>query len=401
MPQEFDRNTGRRAQSRRRYTPSHLASPSFAQQNNASQSGASNRTPPRKKKSSSMAPIFYVIFVLGLAALLASVSWVAACDVLALNKSYETATVTVADGDSISDVAKTLKEGGLIQYPSIFKLFAWMTHTEVQAQGTDQEDSNLITAGTYELNTEMDYRALISAMGSNSSNRKEVEITITEGMTLDQIFALLEENGVASVADLQDMAANHVFKYSFLQDLPTGDYHRLEGFLFPDTYQFYMGGDVLQILNKMILRFDEMFTEEMRTDAEESGYTVGEIVNIASMIEKETDGTDQALISSVIHNRLEHPTRETGSTLGIDATILYVTGGTEVDVNLDSPYNTRTNPGLPPTAISCPGIDALRAAIYPEDTNYYYYALGDDGTHSFFRTLSQQQEFIASQERYQ
>ena len=72
-----------------------------------------------------------------------------------------------------------------------------------------------------------------------------------------------------------------------------------------------------------------------------------------------------------------------------------------MDVSLDSPYNTRTNAGLPPTAISCPGIDALRAAIYPENTNYYYYALGDDGTHSFFRTLSQQQEFIASQERYQ
>ena len=396
MPQEFDRNTGRRTQGRRRYTPSHLAGPTPP-----SQSGPQQPAPRKKKKSSSMAPLFYVIFVLGLSALLASLAWVAACDVLALNKSYEIATVTVAEGDDLSDVAQSLQDNGLIQSKLLFQLFARMTHTEVQAQGADQEDSNLITAGTYELNTEMDYRALISAMGSNSSNRKEVEVTITEGMTLDQIFAQLEKNGVATTADLQDVAANHVFKYSFLQDLPTGDYHRLEGFLFPDTYQFYMGGDVLQILNKMLLRFDEMFTEEMRADAAESGYTVGEIVNIASMIEKETDGTDQALISSVIHNRLENPTRETGGTLGIDATILYVTGGTEVDVSLDSPYNTRTNAGLPPTAISCPGIDALRAAIYPEDTNYYYYALGDDGTHSFFRTLSQQQEFIASQERYQ
>ncbi|MBM6871594.1 endolytic transglycosylase MltG [Pseudoflavonifractor phocaeensis] len=391
MPQEYDPSNGRRTERSGHYTPSHLA--------DDAPSGQHKR--PRKKKRSRLTPLFYLIFVLGLSALLASFAWVAACDVLALNKSYEVATVTVTEGDSLSDVAKTLQENGLIEYQSLFKLFAWMTHTEVQSDSDSQDESNLITAGTYELNTEMDYRALISSMGVNSGSRKEVEVTITEGMTLDQIFALLEENGVASVADLQDMAANHVFKYSFLQDLPTGDYHRLEGFLFPDTYQFYMGGDVLQILNKMILRFDEQFTDEMRADAEESGYTVGEIVIIASMIEKETDGTDQALISSVIHNRLENPTAETGNTLGIDATILYVTGGTEVDVSLDSPYNTRIYPGLPPTAISCPGIDALRAAIYPEDTKYYYYALGDDGTHSFFRTLAQQQAFIASQERYQ
>ena len=391
MPQEYDPSNGRRTERSGHYSPSPLA--------DGAPSGQHKR--PRKKKRSRLTPLFYLIFVLGLSALLASFAWVAACDVLALNKSYEVATVTVTEGDSLSDVAKTLQENGLIEYQTLFKLFAWMTHTEVQSDSDSQDESNLITAGTYELNTEMDYRALISSMGVNSGSRKEVEVTITEGMTLDQIFALLEENGVASVADLQDMAANHVFKYSFLQDLPTGDYHRLEGFLFPDTYQFYMGGDVLQILNKMILRFDEQFTDEMRADAEESGYTVGEIVIIASMIEKETDGTDQALISSVIHNRLENPTAETGNTLGIDATILYVTGGTEVDVSLDSPYNTRIYPGLPPTAISCPGIDALRAAIYPEDTKYYYYALGDDGTHSFFRTLAQQQAFIASQERYQ
>lgn len=394
MAQEYQPSSGRRTQGRR-HTPSHLEQ-SGGKRTQASESVGKSRSKRRpKKRRSAFGPLLYVIFVIGVSALLAAVGWIAANDLLALNKPDHSATITIEDGATIGQVADLLEENGLIEYKALFELFATFTHVD------SVSPNSKITPGTYELNTSMDYNALINSMGRNSANRKETQVTITEGMTLDQIFQTLEEAGVASVEDLQDVAANHEFNYSFLKDLPTGDYHRLEGYLFPDTYQFYMGGDVLQILNKMILRFDEMFTEEMRKDAEESGYTVGEIVNIASMIEKETDGKDQALISSVIHNRLEKPTSETGKTLGIDATILYVTGGTTVDVNLDSPYNTRLYPGLPPTAISCPGFDAIKAAIYPDSTRYYYYALGDDGTHSFFRTLSEQQKFIASQSRYQ
>ena len=392
MAQEYEPTSGRRTQGRR-HTPSHLEQ-NGGRRTQAS-GGGSGRTPRRsKKRRSPFGPLLYVIFVIGISALLSAVGWITANDLLALNKPAHSATITLEEGDTVGEVADLLKENGLIEYKWLFEFFASFTHVD------DVSANSKITPGTYELNTSMDYNALINSMGRGSANRKQTQVTLTEGMTLDQIFQTLEDAGVASVESLQEQAANHEFKYSFLQDLPTGDYHRLEGFLFPDTYQFYMGGDPLQVINRMILRLDELFTEEMRQDAEESGYSVGEIINIASMIEKETDGTDQTLISSFIHNRLENPTSETGSTLGIDATILYVTGGTEVDVNLDSPYNTRINPGLPPTAICSPGIDAIRAAIYPEETNYYYYALGDDGTHSFFRTLSGQQEFIASQERY-
>ncbi|MBC5730393.1 endolytic transglycosylase MltG [Pseudoflavonifractor hominis] len=411
MSQEYERSPGRRVQGRR-YTPSHLQSGGETRRRTSSASGsrstASSRTTPPSRDSGPSRPnrprgkrkgrfgpygaMLYVIFVIGISALLAAFGWVAACDVLALNKPEHAATVTIEENTSLDQVADTLKDNGLIEYKFLFKLFASFTGAE---------KDNKITAGTYELDTDMDYHALISNMGKGSSSRKEVTVTITEGMTLDQIFALLEKEGVSTAAKLQEEAANHQFKYSFLKDLPTGDYHRLEGYLFPDTYTFYMGGDPLQILNKMILRFDEMFTDEMRQDAADRGYTVGEIVTIASMIEKETDGTDQTKIASVIYNRLENPTSETAGYLNIDATILYATGGTVVDTNADTPYNTSTHKGLPPTAISCPGIDALRAALYPADTNYYYYALGDDGTHSFFKTYKEHQRFIASQERYQ
>lgn len=399
MPQENEHNAARRTQPGRRAAPSAQGAGRAQGPEGRSGAGEGRQAPPRRRRRrrrmGPLGALLYVVAVIGISVLLACLGWTWAGDVLALNKEPLTATVVVAEGDTISDVADTLKEEGLIEYKPIFNIFASLTHTKVGGEKGD------VAPGTYELNTDMDYRALISSMGKNSSSRVETTLTITEGMTLDQIFKAMEDAGICSVEELRDVAANHEFKYSFLRDLPTGDYRRLEGYLFPDTYQFYLDGDPLQTLNKMILRFDEMFTEDMRTAATESGMTIGDVVKIASMVEKETDGDDQRHISSVIYNRLHNPAE--GGTYGylnIDATILYATGGTAVNTAADTPYNTYTHTGLPPTAISNPGIVALRAAVYPDSTKDYYYALGDDGVHHFFTTYEKQQAFIATQEIY-
>ena len=351
----------------------------------------SRPAPARRRNGGASFALLYVIFVIGISALLACIGWVAANDVLALNKPEKTATITIREEDSFGDVVSMLEENGLIEYQSLFKLFAAFTG------GRDK-----IVAGTFTLNTDMDYRALISSMGSSSANRMTTTVTIPEGMTEAQIFSLLEEKGVSTVEQLEEAAANYDFKFSFLKGVvPLGDPKRLEGYLFPDTYEFYMGEEPVSVLNKMILRFDEIFTDEMRQEVQNDGRTIQDVVTVASMIEKETDGSDQAKIASVIYNRLDNPTSETAGYLNIDATILYATGGTEVDLNADTPYNTRTHKGLTPTAIASPGVDALKAAVYPDSTRYYFYALGDDGKHHFFATYREQQNFIASQERYQ
>lgn len=392
MSQEEYRNEGRRpAQSRsghggRRVAPSHPE--------------GERRSAPRrrKKRLGGWGVPLYVIFVLGISALLAGVGWIWANDVLALNKPALTAVVEIDEGDTVGQVADKLEEQGLIEYKMVFKLFCSLTHTS----GKAGEEGAKITPGTYELNTDMDYRALISSMGSSSANRMTTTVTIPEGMTEAQIFSLLEEKGVSTVEQLEETAANYDFKFSFLKGVvPLGDPKRLEGYLFPDTYEFYMGEEPVSVLNKMILRFDEIFTDEMRQEVQNDGRTIQDVVTVASMIEKETDGSDQAKIASVIYNRLDNPTSETAGYLNIDATILYATGGTEVDLNADTPYNTRTHKGLTPTAIASPGVDALKAAVYPDSTRYYFYALGDDGKHHFFATYREQQNFIASQERYQ
>ena len=184
-------------------------------------------------------------------------------------------------------------------------------------------------------------------MGRGSSSRKTTTVTLTEGMTVEQIFQKLSDAGVSTVDKLNDTAANYDFKYSFLKGVvPLGEPNRLEGYLFPDTYEFYLGEDPVSVINKMILRFDQMFDDDLRALAAEKGLSVQDVVTIASMIEKETDGTDQTRISSVIYNRLNNTSYETAGYLGIDATTLYATGGTEVDVNADTPYNTRTHLSL-------------------------------------------------------
>lgn len=384
----------------------------------SSQGGQHGGQPPRRKKRrGGMGPwgaVLYVILVIGVSALLAGVGWVAACDVLALNKADQEATITLPEsiftpdqvkndsGDLITVsradvgyVADELKDAGLIEQPLLFKLFVSFTHKDTTMR-----------PGTYTLDTSMDYSALIRNLGSKVPSKVEVSVTIPEGSTSAQIFKLLEDSGVATVADLEETAANYDFKFSFLQGvIPLGEANRLEGYLFPDTYKFYENMDTVKVLNKMLLRFDEVFTKDMRTQAEANGQTIQDIVIIASLIEKETTGDDQVLISSVLYNRIYKSNSETAGYLNIDATIQYILPTrkeklTAADLAIDSPYNTYLYQGLPAGPIASPGQASLRAAMNPDDTAYYFYALGDDGEHHFFKTDAGQREFRSTQELY-
>lgn len=388
-----------------------------------SQESQTSRPAPRKRRRRRrrMNPFLYMLLVIATSAVLAGVGWLLAGDVLALNKPAVSATVTLptdiftdrevhststdAEGNKVSTtstistadlgyVADLLKDNGLIDYKGLFKLFCAVTGVEKKGK---------LSPGTYELNTDMDYNALINAMSARSGSRSQTTVTIPEGYTIDQIFALLEEEGVSTVATLQKVAANYDFKFSFLKGvIPLGDYHRLEGYLFPDTYEFYMGGGesaAVQVLNKMILRFDQMFPDSLRQQCTDMGYSIHQIVTIASLIEKETDGKDQTHIASVIYNRLERPNSETVGLLQIDATLVYALGRqiSQADYTADTPYNTYTNQGLPPGPIASPGMVALNSALNPANTNDYYYVLGNDGAHHFFRTHQGQLDFIAQQ----
>lgn len=350
--------------------------------------------PPRKKKkkkrSALSSSMIYILMVCGVSAILATLGWTMANDMLALNKDEVEAVITIQDEKNFGKVADQLKDNDIINYKFLFRLFA-----------TFSGKANDIVPGQYKLDTSMDYSAILNNLSSSSASRMTTTVTIPEGYSMAQIFQLLETKGVSTVEKLEDMAANHDYDFSFLQDIPMGEATRLEGYLFPDTYTFYLGEDPKYVINKMLVNFDAKVTDAIRQQIWDQGKSIGEILNVASMIEKETDGTDRATIASVIYNRLNNPSGGTQGYLQIDATIQYVLPEGEIVSEEDyatvqSPYNTYLNKGLPPGPISNPGMESIMAAINPESTNYYYYALGDDKVHHFFTSYSEHQAFLNS-----
>ncbi len=342
----------------------------------------------RKRRSSGAA---YFATILIISAILAGIGWLLCNDLLALNKKPHTAEIVVTDGEKLGAVAKSLKQSKLIEYKGFFLLYGALSDTE-------------IVAGTYELNSDMDYHALLTAMSPKSGARKTVDVTIPEGYSMQQIFKLLEEKNVNTADKLMEAAANGDYDYDFLAEKEKGSASRLEGYLFPDTYQFYSGGDPEKVINKMLKNFNNKMTDELMKKVESSPYSLDEIITIASLIEKETDGSDEGKISSVIRNRLKN-SGETAGYLQIDASLQYALGShkevlTDADKEVDSPYNLYKNKGLPPTPIANPGISSIRSALYPDDTSYYYYALGDDGVHHFFRTYREFVNFLNTQTLY-
>ena len=389
MPQQRDYEQRERRSSRSSYGEERSAQREESARR--TQSDRRKRKKPSAGRTASLV-LLYVAGVIGASVLLACVGWILAGDVLALNKEPKTVTITISNEDSFGDVVNRLEDEGLIEYKWLFKLFAAIT-----GGGDD------VTMGTYTLNTDMDYRALLSGMSANSATKAEVTVTITEGMNLSQIFDLMEDRGVASKEDLMEQAANYDYAFDFLQDIPLGDANRLEGFLYPDTYQFYTPHNTVYAINKLLVRFDEVYDETMREQVANSGYSLREILTIASLIERETDGEDQDQIASVIYNRLNNPDAGTQGYLQIDATLVYINGGkqpTEADKSIDSPYNTYKYKGLPPAPIANPGKEAIQAALNPASTDYFYYALGDDGKHHYFKTYDQMQSFLSTQELY-
>ena len=350
----------------------------------------------------------YMAAVLVASVILAVVGWFAADDVLALTKPDNVITITIGQDDDLGDVARNLKDHGLIRYKLLFLLYGKFSHAE--------ED---IHAGTFELNQQFDYHALVNGLSDTSETRMTVTLTFPEGYSCDQIFSMLDANGVCSLEELEDTAANYEFDYEFLADRPYGEKNRLEGYLFPDTYEFYMDDDPERVINRLLGNFEDKFSEDMitaiedrnadiRSRMEEEGTFSEEeiqgammdmykIVTLASLIEKEAGSeSERSLIASVIYNRL---TTHVHELLQIDATVEYALGEhegalTEADLEVDSPYNTYRNKGLPPGPIANPGLASIMAALYPKDTDFFFYALSEDGDHEFFETYMEQQDFL-------
>ena len=326
----------------------------------------------------------------------------AACEptavLLAFGREDRPVTVTIYESDTMDDIIEKLYHNGLIRYRSLFKLYADISDAE--------ED---IDPGIYDLNTRYDYHALVNMMSASSSRTVVEDVLIPEGYTCRQIFAMLEEKRICTAQDLAAYAASGELKdYWFLENVERGQGYCLEGFLFPDTYDFYKNSTPREVLEKLLDNFERRFDEEMQAQIETlnanvtgGGYGVREVAIVASMIEKEAAAPSEApAIAGVIYNRLFR-WDGTPAYLNIDASIVYALDGktdlTREDLQVDSPYNTYTHTGLTPTPISNPGLSSLRAALNPENHNYYYYVLNPEtGMHTFSTTYEEHSANVAA-----
>ncbi|MCI8399096.1 MAG: endolytic transglycosylase MltG [Oscillibacter sp.] len=355
----------------------------------------------RRRRASPLAVILklilHILFVLLVSALLSGIGWLLFSDFCAFNRPDTEVTIEVDAEDTVQTISEKLKEAGLIDYPWFFRLYAGFSHAE-----------DKIGLGSYTLTSDMDYHALISGMRSTAGNMNTdtVRVTIPEGYTVSQTIALLAKNKVNTQSALMEAAKTADFDFSFI-DNESEDASRLEGYLFPDTYEFYVNENPASALKRLITNFNSKLDDELLAQAEERGYGLHDIITIASLIEKETDGTDQARIASVIYNRLEGPGDKAGTygMLQVDASLLYALPEhqgpiTQADMQTDSPYNLYKNAGLPPTPIANPGMAAINAALEPEITDYYYYALGKEMQHHFFTNYQDHLNFINSADYY-
>ncbi|MDR1328148.1 MAG: endolytic transglycosylase MltG [Oscillospiraceae bacterium] len=343
----------------------------------------------RERRTGCLGGVMLTVFIICVSLVAASLLWLAATDVLGFGGSEDVVQITVPEGFTIAGVADILADSGLIKYKPVFKLYAGFSKSE-----------EIIVPGTYLLQMNYDYLALVRGMTPRGGKRATIDLTFPEGYTMAEIFKKLEESGVCSPDELWDAAANHDFEYGFLAELPKGDRHRLEGYLFPDTYTFYIGDSATRALGKMLVNFETKFKAEYYEKAEALGYSARDILIIASLIEREAGAaSDRRKIASVIYNRLKNPDMPR---LEIDATIYYAIAetGEAFSTGVESPYNTYRAEGLPPGPIANPGAASIAAALDPESTQYYYYALSmdEDRHHEFFRTFEEQQAFVHSDE---
>lgn len=327
--------------------------------------------------------IFFAILAafLGLAAILT----ITLLSPVASEKNVRETVVDIPVGATAGQVGKILKQNSLVRSSLGFTLYCrW--------KGLDGQ----IKAGEYLLSNGLSTPDILREL---VDGRLAVQtFTVPEGFTSAQIADLLASMGLADRERFFEAAAGGDFPYSFLRDLPK-DRRRLEGYLFPDTYQVARGSSEASIIDMMLRRFEkEMNDLDYHTRAGRLGLTLHQAVTVASMVEREAVlEEERPIIAGVIYNRMAM-----SMPLQIDATVQYAIGTVKPkiyykDLEIDSPYNTYKNEGLPPGPIAMPGRSSLLAAVNPARTDYLYYVAKPDGSHAFARTLD---EHNANKERY-
>ncbi|MCL2579331.1 MAG: endolytic transglycosylase MltG [Oscillospiraceae bacterium] len=328
-----------------------------------------------------------------------------AFDLLGLNQNYTTIEVYIPQDADVNEVARILGQTGVVSQPLTFRMF--MNFRSVQ--------SEYLLAGDYVFNSQMSYDEIIRALMIGRTTREVVRLTFPEGWTLRQYAEFLEENGVVGADVFIDYLNTTDFGFEFFGQIERDPlrFHMLEGYLFPDTYDFYVGENVSSVTRKFLRNFnDRVMTPQLLTRMSQRGMTVDETITLASIIQREAGlSDDMRLVSSVFHNRLGSPNfprlesdvpflyiRDDILQVGREVNFAYIRDNimptlSQRDRDMIDAYNTYVVEGLPVGPVCNPGMDAIMAALYPESTQVPFFFFVTDVNGDFY--------YAANYERHQ
>ncbi len=285
----------------------------------------------------------------------------------------------IKPGESVKEVIANLLSEGLIDSDFFFEIYIWQTKNETKLQ-----------AGIYELNKGMSIIDIVDKLVSGEVLSRERKIKILEGWRIVDMEDYFQKNNILAKNVFYSKASKPINdwpftfqKPDFLDFIPIGA--DLEGYLFPDTYLIFDNGSAADIIKKMLDNFDEKFSQEFRDEIKKQGKTIHEIITMASILEKEVSSkNDLAIVAGILYKRMD-----IGMRLEVDSSVNYASGKNDpsvsyVDLQIDSPYNTYKYDGLPPGPICSPGLQAIKAAIYPQKSPYLFYLNRQDTGETIF-----------------
>ncbi|MGN0628022.1 MAG: endolytic transglycosylase MltG [Oscillospiraceae bacterium] len=340
----------------------------------------------------SLVTVIWVSAVLAVSVFIASFALSSINDLVGFSKESREYEIVIPEGATLGEIAGILKDKGVIDEPFAFEVYA-------RVKNMDEK----LAAGTYTLNSNLGYDQIFQALRKKDTAKETISLTFYEGMTVTDIAQKLDENGVCDYDEFMAAVDTEVFEYEFESMMGTSEYiyHKWEGYLFPDTYEFYLGTSPRSVMAKFIDNFNSKITAQYYDRMQELGMSLDEVITMASVIQSEAaTETDMKLVSSVFHNRLE-----SGSGLPYlqsDVTYFYyrdeiepyVSDDEELDNAYHTSYDTYYKKGLPVGPICNPGITAIEAALYPENSSYYYFVTDAEGNFYYASTLAEHEANI-------
>lgn len=365
------------------------------------------RDKEKSKENRNFFRIIWIVMIVLVTVVLTKYILVGVKDMLALDKEETTVTISLPANPKLNEVTKILKDNEVIDNTSFFKLYAILT-----------KSGKAFSGGTFEVRRNMDYEALINYLETQLNRTDIVKLTFPEGININECANLLESNEVCSKEDFFNICKSDEFdeKYSFIKSIPNKDerYYKLEGYLFPDTYQFYKNEQPYNVVDKLLTNFNQKLNSNQKVDgydqkvnlitlAADKSISIENLITISSIIQAEAaNKNDMYMVSSVLYNRLKTlPNQGINSFgeyglgfLGEDSTVWYPYRNkwnvpSDIVDSFTSNYNTYKIEGLPPGPICNPGKEAIDAALNPKSTDYYYFCHSKDGTAYYGKTINE------------